>query len=66
MIKQAKFAYSPQGKALEKQIKTTKEQGDRQVEVIEKHEKQRAESNSLFKKMIAKRTLQHFWKKRSI
>ena len=35
MIQQAKFAYSPSGKALEKQIKTIKDQGKKQVKAIQ-------------------------------
>ena len=34
LIEQAKFAYSPLQKAFEKQIKTTKDQGQKQVEVL--------------------------------
>ena len=33
-IEQAKFTYSPLGKALEKQIKTIKDQGEKQVEAL--------------------------------
>ena len=35
IIAQAKFAYSPLGKAFEKQIKTIEDQGERQAEVLE-------------------------------
>ena len=35
IIQQAKFAYSPFGKALEKQIKTIKDQGKKQVKAIQ-------------------------------
>ena len=35
MIEQAKFAYSPLGKAFEKQIKTIEEQGRKQVDALE-------------------------------
>ena len=35
MIEQAKFTYSPLGKALEKQRKTIEEQGKEQVEALE-------------------------------
>ena len=48
MIKQAKFAYSPLGKAFEKQTKTIEDQGKKQIKAIEDHEKQLAESNELF------------------
>ena len=34
IIEQAKFTYSPSGKAFEKQIKTIEDQGERQVEVL--------------------------------
>ena len=35
MIEQAKFTYSPLGKAFEKQIKTIEDQGQKQVEALE-------------------------------
>ena len=35
IIQQAKFGYSPLGKALEKQAKTIKDQGEKQVDVLE-------------------------------
>ena len=35
IIQQAKFNYSPLGKAIEKQIKTTKNQGEKQVKAIQ-------------------------------
>ena len=34
VIKQAKFTYSPLGKAFEKQIKTIEDQGQKQVEAL--------------------------------
>ena len=34
IIEQAKFTYSPSGKAFEKQIKTIEDQEERQVEVL--------------------------------
>ena len=34
IIEQAKFAYSPLGKAFEKQIKAIEDQGEKQVEVL--------------------------------
>ena len=34
MIQQAKFTYSPFGKAFEKQIKTIENQGEKQIKVI--------------------------------
>ena len=35
MIEQAKFTYSPLGKAFEKQTKTIKDQGEKQVNALE-------------------------------
>ena len=35
IIQQAKFVYSPLGKALEKQIKTIEDQGKKQVKAIQ-------------------------------
>ena len=35
IIQQAKFNYSPLGKAIEKQVKTIKDQGEKQVVVLE-------------------------------
>ena len=49
MIEQAKFTYSPLGKALEKQTKTIESQGENQIKAIEKHRKQLAKSNKFVK-----------------
>ena len=35
IIEQARFTYSPLGKAFEKQIKTTEDQGKKQVDALE-------------------------------
>ena len=35
IIEQAKFTYSPLGKAFEKQIKTIEDQGEKQIEALE-------------------------------
>ena len=35
IIEQAKFTYSPLGKAFEKQIKTNEDQGERQIKALE-------------------------------
>ena len=40
LIKQAKFTYSPLDKAFEEQITTIKDQGERQLKVLEEHGKQ--------------------------
>ena len=40
IIKQAKFTYSPLGKAFAKQTKTTEDQEEKQIEALEKHGKE--------------------------
>ena len=40
IIEQARFTYSPLGKAFEKQIKTIKDQGEKQIKALEEHGKQ--------------------------
>ena len=40
IIEQAKFTYSPLGKAFEKQIKTIEDQGEKQIKATEEHGKQ--------------------------
>ena len=47
VTEQAKFTYSPLGKAVEKQTKTTEDQGKKQIKSIEDHGKQLTESNAL-------------------
>ena len=39
IIEQAKFTYSPLGKAFEKQTKVTEDQWEKQIEAIEEHGK---------------------------
>ena len=39
MIEQAKFTYSPLGKAFQKQTKTVKDQGEKQIEAIQNNKK---------------------------
>ena len=39
MVEQAKFTYSPIGKAFEKQIKTIQSQGEKQIKATEGHGK---------------------------
>ena len=50
IIEQAKFTYSPLGKAFEKQTKTIEEHGEKQIKVLEDHGKQLIESNECIKK----------------
>ena len=40
IIEQVKFAYSPLGKAFEKQTKTIEDQGEKQIKAIEENKKQ--------------------------
>ena len=42
IIEQAKFTYSPLGKAFQKQIKTIEDQGENHIKAFEEHGKQRA------------------------
>ena len=46
IIEQAKFTYSPLGKAFEKQTKMIEEQGRKQIEAIEEHRKRLVKSSS--------------------
>ena len=46
VIEQAKFLYSPLGKAFEKQIKTIQDQGKKQIKAIQEHGKQLAKYNN--------------------
>ena len=50
MIEQAKFAYSPLGKAFEKQVKLIEDQGKKQIKAFEDRGQQLTESNELLKK----------------
>ena len=45
VIEQAKFTYSPLGKAFEKQTKTIKDQREKQIEAIEDNKKQLTDIN---------------------
>ena len=45
MIEQVKITYSPLGKAFEKQIKTIKDQGEKQIKGLEVNEKQLVKSS---------------------
>ena len=49
MIEQAKFTYSPLGKAFENQIKTIEDQREKQIKAFEEHRKQLPETNALVK-----------------
>ena len=50
LIKEAKFEYSPLGKAFEKQTKTIENQDKKRIKAIEDHEKQLVESDEVIRK----------------
>ena len=50
VIEQAKFTYSTLGKAFEKQIKKTEDEGQKQINAIEVHGKKIVKSNDIIKK----------------
>ena len=52
MIEQAKFTYSSLGKAFEKQTKTIKDQGEKQIEAIQDNKGQLANTQELTIKNI--------------
>ena len=52
VIEQAKFAYSPGGKALEKQTKTIEDQGEKQIKALEGHGTQKLNVIHLLKKIF--------------
>ena len=49
ILEEAKFTYSPLGKAFEKQLKAIENQGEKQIKAIEDHGKQYAEANAFIK-----------------
>ena len=57
IIEQAKFTYSPLGKAFEKQIKTIEDQGEKQVEVL-KDLKPKEQTKALKANLIINQKLQ--------
>ena len=54
IIEQAKFTYSPLGKAFEKQIKTIEDQGEKQINALKVLEPKAIESGSNNKPVITK------------
>ena len=64
MIEQAKFTYSPLGKAFGKQTKTIKDQGEKQIEAIEAipdNKKQLANIQELTIKNIIPENIKRRW-----
>ena len=56
IIEQAKFTYSPLGNAFEKQGKTIKDQGEKQIEAIRDNKIQLANTEELTLKILFKKT----------
>ena len=52
MIKQAKFIFSPLGKAFQKQTKTIKDQEEKQIEVVKENKKQVADIDEDYKNKL--------------
>ena len=52
MIEQAKFEYSPLGKAFEKQAKTIEDQGEKQIKAIQDNRKQLISDNDYKNKLL--------------
>ena len=52
IIQQAKFNYSPLGKALEKQIKTIEDQGEKQIKTIQDNRKQLISGNDYKNRLL--------------
>ena len=52
IIQQAKFNYSPLGKALEKQIKTIEDQGEKQIKTIQDNRKQLISDNDYKNRLL--------------
>ena len=45
VIEQVRFTHSPLGRAFEKQVKTTQDQGEKQIKALEVHGKQLVKSS---------------------
>ena len=52
IIEQAKFTYSPLGKAFEKQIKTIEDQGEKQIKAIQDNRKQLISNDDYKNKLL--------------
>ena len=61
IIEQAKFTYSPLGKAFEKQIKTIEDQGQKQVEALENF-KPKEQTKTIEDKSSSKNNQSLIWK----
>ena len=52
IIEQAKFSYSPLGKAFEKQTKTIEDQGEKQIKAIQDNKQQLINDNDYKNKLL--------------
>ena len=59
-IIEAKFTYSPLGKALEKQIKTIEDQGEKQIKAIQSNKLQSTSDNDYKDKLLISREIEIF------
>ena len=60
IIEQAKFTYSPLGKAFEKQIKTIEDQGEKQIKAIQGNKQQSISDNNYKDKLLISRETEIF------
>ena len=60
IIEQAKFTYSPLGKACEKQIKTIEDQGEKQIKAIQSNKQQSISDNDYKDKLLISREIEIF------
>ena len=60
IIEQAKFTYSPLGKAFEKQIKSIEDQGEKQIKVIQSNKQQSISDNDYKHKLLISREIEIF------
>ena len=60
IIEQAKFTYSPLGKAFEKQIKTIEDQGEKQIKAIQDNRKQLISNDDFKNKLLISKEIKIF------
>ena len=60
IIEQAKFTYSPLGKAFEKQIKTIEDQGEKQIKAIQSNKHRSISDNNYKDKLLISREIEIF------
>ena len=60
IIEQAKFTYSPLGKAFEKQIKANEDQGEKQIKAIQDNRKQLISNDDYKNKLLTSKETEIF------